>query len=76
MNKHPAYDEVSIIPEVRSESVPQYKAAYLKAFNRETTLTDDEIVNIIASDDDGPNDDAWYTSEMLKAENEKASAAA
>jgi hypothetical protein len=55
--KHaPQFDEVAGIPEVWDDDVPKWRAAYSFRYNRQTSLTDKDIVNLIAYSDDDMDD--------------------
>lgn len=63
--KAPAYAEINDIPEVRGEDVPNARRVFIQATGRDTTLSDDDIVNIIAWTCDGYDDEGMVQAMLL-----------
>lgn len=57
--KAEAYVEIEDIPEVRGEDVPRMRKFYRDAFGKETTLSEDDIVNCIAYSPDEQIAEVW-----------------
>lgn len=66
--KAPNYDDIASIPEIWSQDIPNRRKDYIKAKGVDTTLTDADIVNMIAYAEDDYNPQGWVNA-MVQIEN-------